>query len=66
MTSSCALASFDFVGVTERFDESVVAMTMLLLGLPLANVLCLKAKGTGGGLDNVCRQIQPLPHSRCH
>jgi hypothetical protein len=38
---------YDFVGVTERMDESAVALAMLLR-LPLADILYLKAKGHGG------------------
>jgi hypothetical protein len=45
------LSSYDFVGITERFDESVVAM-QLLLGLRTSDVLYLKAKGGAEeGLD---------------
>jgi hypothetical protein len=46
-TANAILNSYNFVGVTERMDESFVAMAMLL-GLPLADVLYLAAKSRGG------------------
>ena len=44
------LESYDFIGVTERMDESFVVLAMLL-HLPLSDVLYLSAK-TGGGYDD--------------
>ena len=41
------MQQYDFIAVTERMDESVVAMAMLL-NLPIADVMYLKAKGKGG------------------
>jgi hypothetical protein len=56
------LANYDFIGITERMDESVVALSMLL-NVPLGNVLYLNAKGHGGYDDGVyndkCYYIQP-------
>jgi hypothetical protein len=57
------LQDYDFVAVTERMDESAVALAMIL-GLPLADVLYLKAKGHGGyddagGDGHSCTMIQP-------
>ena len=57
------LRQYDFIAITERMDESAVALAMLL-GLPLGDVLHLKAKGSGGyddagGKRNVCTYIQP-------
>ena len=43
------LDDYDFVGVTERFDESIVAVS-LLWKVPLADVLYLSAK-RGGSYD---------------
>jgi hypothetical protein len=56
------LDAHDFVGVTERMDESFVAVSMLL-GVPLADVLYLKAKVRGGYDDGggrcKCTYIRP-------
>uniref|UniRef100_A0A7S3LFF1 Sulfotransferase domain-containing protein n=1 Tax=Amphora coffeiformis TaxID=265554 RepID=A0A7S3LFF1_9STRA len=57
------LRQYDFIAVTERMDESAVALAMLL-GLPLGDILYLKAKGNGGyddagGKRNICTFIQP-------
>jgi Galactose-3-O-sulfotransferase len=56
------LASYDFIGVTERMDESYVALAMLLR-LPLSDVLYLSAKTSGGyddaGQDGKCAFIRP-------
>jgi len=41
---------YDFIAITERMDESAVALQMLL-GLSLADVLFLNAKESGGGYD---------------
>ena len=58
------LEDYDFLGVTERMDESVVALSMVA-GVPLADVLFLKAKGHGGYDDGggrgekICTYIWP-------
>jgi hypothetical protein len=56
------MADYDFVAVTERMDESVVVL-MMLLNLPMADVLYLSAKGHGkyddGAHNNKCHYIQP-------
>ena len=56
------LSDYDFIGITERMDESVVVLSMLL-NVPLGNVLYLNAKGHGGYDDGVyndkCHFIQP-------
>jgi hypothetical protein len=61
-TANRILKDYDFIGITERMDESVVALSMLN-GLALADVLYLKAKGHGGfddaGYDNTCTYIWP-------
>jgi len=41
------LKDYNFVGITARMDESAVALAMLL-SVPIADVLYLKAKGHGG------------------
>jgi hypothetical protein len=41
------LRSYNFVGVTERMDESLVALAMIL-GVPIADVTYLSAKSSGG------------------
>jgi hypothetical protein len=56
------LSEYDFIGITERMDESVVAL-MMLLNLPMGDILYLDAKGHGGYDDgvhrNTCFFIQP-------
>ena len=56
------LDSYDFIGVTERLDESLVALSFLL-DLPLAHFLYLSAKGKGGfdagGNNATCYYIPP-------
>lgn len=53
---------YDFVGVTERFDESLIAL-MIILRLPLAHILYVAAKSNGGYDDGAwrrrCVRIQP-------
>lgn len=44
------MAEYDFIGVTERLDESAVAMAMLM-GLPLSDILYLSAKKQGAWDD---------------
>ena len=41
------LAEYDYIGITERMEESAVALAMLL-DLPLGDVLYLNAKQNGG------------------
>jgi hypothetical protein len=41
------LNEYDFIGITERMDESLVVLSQLL-NVPLTDVLYLKAKGSGG------------------
>lgn len=62
-TANSILEEYDFVAVTERMDESAVAMAMLL-NIPIADVLYLKAKENGGfddagGLGGKCTYITP-------
>ena len=56
------LSDYDFIGITERMDESVVTL-MMLLNLPMGDILYLNAKGNGGYDDGVhhdtCYYIQP-------
>lgn len=56
------LADFDFIGITERFDESVVVL-QLLLGLRTRDVLYLNSKRNGsfddGFHENKCFYIVP-------
>jgi hypothetical protein len=56
------LDSYDFIAITERMEESMVALSMLL-GVPLGDVLFLKAKGKGGyddgGIRRKCTYIRP-------
>ena len=58
------LEDYNFVGIKERMDESAVALAMLL-GVPIADVLYLKAKGNGGydagggRGHNICTYIWP-------
>ena len=46
-TANAILEEYDFIGITERMDESAVLM-MMLLNLPMSDVLYLSAKGKGG------------------
>ncbi|KAG7345695.1 galactose-3-O-sulfotransferase [Nitzschia inconspicua] len=56
------LDGHDFIAVTERFDESMVALQMIL-DVPLAEMLYVKAKSNGGydggGSEYGCVYIQP-------
>ena len=57
------LKQYDFIGITERMDESAVVLVMLLK-LPLADALYLSAKkrggfDAGGGSNNQCTFIVP-------
>ena len=54
------LGQYDFIGITERLDESLVALQMLL-DLPTSDILHLSAKGKGGfddgGYNFTCSYI---------
>lgn len=57
------IQEYDFIGITERMDESLVVLK-LLLGLEMNDILYLKsAKGKGGfddgGFENTCVYIMP-------
>jgi hypothetical protein len=56
------VADYDFIAVTERMDESVVVL-MMLLNLQMADVLYLSVKGNGkydnDAQNNKCYLIQP-------
>lgn len=56
------LRDYDFIGITERMEETAVALLMLL-DLRLADILYLDAKASGGydegGGDRKCHFIQP-------
>jgi len=56
------LQEYDFIGVTERMDESILALQMIL-GLTTSDVMYLPAKSSGGYDDgrfqNRCVYIQP-------
>jgi len=45
------MREYDFIAITERFDESMVAMSMLLRGVTLGDFLYLSSK-TAGGYDD--------------
>jgi hypothetical protein len=63
-TANRILNDYDFIGITERMDESFVALSMLN-GLALADVIYLKAKGhggyddAGGRKEEICTYIWP-------
>ena len=65
-TANQILEEYDFIGITERMDESAVVL-MMLLDLPMSDVLFLSAKGhggyddggVGGGAQHVCTYIWP-------
>jgi hypothetical protein len=57
------LSEYNFIGITERLDESLVALQMIL-GLETNDLLYLKAKGNGGYDDaatqnRTCTYIVP-------
>jgi hypothetical protein len=55
------MKEYDFIGVTERMDESAV-LIMMLLDLPMSDILFLSAKGHGGydgGSNGRCTYIWP-------
>jgi hypothetical protein len=45
------LQDYDFIGVTERLEESLVAFKMLL-NIPMADILHLNSKVSGGYIDS--------------
>ena len=49
------LKDYDFIGIMERMDETLVVLS-LLLNIPLSDVLYLKAKGNGGFDDGRFRK----------
>jgi hypothetical protein len=51
------LDDYNFIGITERFDESLVVLQSLL-GIPLGDLLYLSSK-TNGSYDDLCTFIQP-------
>jgi hypothetical protein len=63
-TANTILRTFDFIGVTERIDESFVVL-MMILHLRMSDILYLSAKSKGGfddgggRTDNVCTYIWP-------
>lgn len=62
-TGNRMLHDYDFVAVTERWDESMVALAMIL-NVPVSDVLHLSAKANGGYDDGmkrgqVCTYIVP-------
>jgi hypothetical protein len=66
VTANRIFDEYNFIGITERMDESVVALAMIL-HIPLGDVLYLKAKGHGGFDDGggrpdhlrICTYIWP-------
>jgi hypothetical protein len=55
------LSDYDFIGITERMDESAVTL-MMLLDLKLSDILFLDSKASGGyddGQGGKCLYIQP-------
>jgi hypothetical protein len=59
------MKNYDFMAITERFDESMVVLQMLLKyhGVTLGDILYVKAKSNGGyddgGHNGRCTFIQP-------
>jgi hypothetical protein len=56
------LQHYNFIGMTERIDESFVVLSMLL-NLSLSDILVLSAKRNGGyddgGFEGTCFKIEP-------
>ena len=56
------IRDYDFIGITERMDESLVVLQMLL-DLETADILYLTAKGHGrfddGGNNSTCTYVVP-------
>jgi hypothetical protein len=63
-TADRILEAYNFIGITERMDESAVVLAMLL-NVPIGDLLYLTAKGhggyddAGGRNDKVCTFIWP-------
>jgi hypothetical protein len=53
---SQVLDGYDFVGVSERMDESVVAFQMLL-GLDPVDVMYMSSKKSGGSMTGVLKPV---------
>lgn len=51
------LQDYNFIGVTERFDESLVVLQKLI-GVPMGDLLYFSAK-VNGDYDDLCHRIQP-------
>jgi hypothetical protein len=62
MLEKDVLGAFHFIGVSERLDESLVVLAMIL-SLELRDVMVLSSKVNGGlddgGFDGTCVKIQP-------
>lgn len=61
--ANAILEEYDFIGITERMDESAV-LVMMLLDLPMSDILYLSAKSKGGyddggGPSHACTYIWP-------
>ena len=55
------LSDYNFIGVTERMDETLVAL-MMILNVPMGTIMYLKSKTSGGyddGGTGSCVYIQP-------
>lgn len=53
------LHEYDFVGLAERYDESMVVL-MLLLNIPMADIIVFRSKSSGSGYA-VHRGCLPIP-----
>ncbi|KAL3903282.1 MAG: hypothetical protein SGARI_005449 [Bacillariaceae sp.] len=52
-------SSYGFIGITERMDESLIVLYLLMAGtVPLGDMLYLPAK-VHGGYDNLCNFLVP-------
>ena len=51
------IRDYQFIGIQERFDESLVALKFLI-GVPLGDMLYLSTK-VNGNVDEYCHYIQP-------
>jgi len=63
LTAQKIIKDYDFIGVSERMDESIVALVMILR-LRLADVLYISIKSTGSyepdtGAKEKCTRIEP-------
>ena len=56
------MRGYDFIGITERMDESLVAL-MMMLRLKISDIVYIKAKSSGnfddGAFNNTCFYIVP-------